>query len=159
MTLSGILVIFTWRLLAKSALHLILPPTFRILSRVFRLPNRRFYTPATDYKSVPSEFSATGRGGGFGLHPIPSVIDLPGTGGVGVEVGGIGSGSGVGGMADFGVNEIKLRGGTASSSDSGDKGKLGNGTVRMYEEKERTLESKTGEPVKHYDADGMWSSE
>lgn len=83
---------------------------------------------------------------------------MPGTGGVGVEIGGIGSGSGVGGVSDFGVNEIKLRG-TGSSSDSGDKGKLGNGTVRMYEEKERTLESKNGEPVKHYDADGMWSSE
>ena len=78
---------------------------------------------------------------------------------VGVEVGGIGSGSGVGGMSDFGVNEIKLRGGATSSSDSSDKGKLGNGTVRMYEEKERTLESKTGEPVKHYDADGTWSSQ
>ncbi|KAF9458927.1 hypothetical protein BDZ94DRAFT_1200301 [Collybia nuda] len=155
----GILVIFTWRLLAKSALHLILPPTFRVLSRVFRLPNRRFYTPATDYKTVPSEFSATGRGGSFGLHPIPSVIDLPGTGGVGVEVGGIGSGSGVGGVSDFGVNEIKLRGGSGGSSDSGDKGKSGNGqttpngVIRTYEEKERTLEGKTGEPVKHYDAD------
>jgi hypothetical protein len=163
-TLEGILVIFTWRLIAKSALHLILPPTFRVLSRVFRLPNRRFYTPATDYKSVPSEFSATGRGGGFGLHPIPSVIDLPGSGGVGVEIGGIGSGSGVGGVSDFGVNEIKLRGSSGSSSDSGEKGKLGNvhaanGTVRSYEEKERTLEDKSGEPVKHYDADGMCSFE
>jgi len=64
----GILVIFTWRILAKSILHLILPPTFRLLAQAFTLPNRRFYTPATDYKNVPSE---------LGLRPIPSVIDLP----------------------------------------------------------------------------------
>ncbi|KIY51066.1 hypothetical protein FISHEDRAFT_13986, partial [Fistulina hepatica ATCC 64428] len=84
----GILIVFAWRLLAKSLLHLILPPTFRLLSQVFTLPNRRFYTPATDYKHVPSEFaSADGR---FALHPIPSVIDLSST--AAIEYGGIGSG-------------------------------------------------------------------
>jgi hypothetical protein len=62
-------VIFTWRILAKSTLHMLLPPTFRLLSQAFTLPHRRFYTPATDYGSVPSE---------LGLRPIPSVMDLPG---------------------------------------------------------------------------------
>ncbi|KAF8056632.1 sphingosine-1-phosphate phosphatase [Lyophyllum atratum] len=141
----GIFVIFVWRLLAKSALHLILPPTFRGLARVFSLPNRRFYTPATDYKNVPSEFS------GSGLHPIPSVIDLPSSGGVGIEVGGIGSG--VGGVSDYGGNEIKLRGGV-SSFDASEKGRVAhgrnmvNGTVR-----ELVDEDKDGQKVTHYDAD------
>lgn len=54
-------------------LHIILPPIFRLLAQGFTLPHRRFYTPATDYKSVPSEF-----GSGGVLRPIPSVIDLPG---------------------------------------------------------------------------------
>ncbi|RDB18722.1 Dihydrosphingosine 1-phosphate phosphatase YSR3 [Hypsizygus marmoreus] len=142
----GILVIFIWRLLAKSALHLILPPTFRGLARVFSLPNRRFYTPATDYKSVPSDFSGTG------LHAIPSVIDLPSSGGVGTEVGGIGSG--VGGVSALGANKIKLRGG--SNSDASEKGRsemnghaLANGNGQELGGKD----TKDGQPVKHYDAD------
>ncbi|KAF9011774.1 hypothetical protein BDQ17DRAFT_1344805, partial [Cyathus striatus] len=53
----GILTIFVWRIVAKSTLHLVLPPIFRLLAKIFDLPNRRFYTPATDYKSVPSEFN------------------------------------------------------------------------------------------------------
>lgn len=68
--LSGVLLIFTWRLLAKSTLHTVLPPLFRTLARLFTLPNRKFYTPATDYDgSVPDD---------KGLHPVPSVIDIPG---------------------------------------------------------------------------------
>lgn len=47
---------------------MVLPPFFRFLAQLFTLPHRRFYTPATDYTSVPPE---------KGLHPIPSVIDLP----------------------------------------------------------------------------------
>ncbi|GLB39364.1 putative acid phosphatase homologues [Lyophyllum shimeji] len=137
----GVLVIFVWRLLAKSALHLILPPTFRGLARVFQLPNRRFYTPATDYKNVPSDFS------GNGLQAIPSVIDLPSSGGVGIEVGGIGSG--VGGVSVFGRHAMKLRG-ASSSSDANEKGgtALVNGAVQDLGDKD-----KNGEPVKHYDAD------
>ncbi|OCH86020.1 hypothetical protein OBBRIDRAFT_738818 [Obba rivulosa] len=65
----GVLIIFAWRIFAKSLFHLILPPTFRFLAQLFTLPHRRFYTPATDYKTVPPE---------KGLRPIPSVIDLPG---------------------------------------------------------------------------------
>ncbi|KAF8653533.1 hypothetical protein AX14_008296 [Amanita brunnescens Koide BX004] len=70
----GIFTIFAWRLLAKSALHMVLPPIYRFLAHLFELPKRRFYTPATKYKSVPSEFAKEGRL----LHSIPSVIDLPG---------------------------------------------------------------------------------
>ncbi|KAJ7859281.1 hypothetical protein B0H13DRAFT_2672349 [Mycena leptocephala] len=69
----GILAIFVWRLIAKAALHRALPPTFRFLATLMRLPNRRFYTPATDYTSVPPVGA---------LRPIPSVIDLPSTAGV-----------------------------------------------------------------------------
>jgi len=64
----GVLLIFMWRIVAKSVMHLILPPTYRLLAQAFTLPNRRFYTPATDYDSMPPEMS---------LRPIPSVIDLP----------------------------------------------------------------------------------
>ncbi|KAF8580179.1 hypothetical protein K439DRAFT_1357631 [Ramaria rubella] len=64
----GVLSIFVWRLVAKAVFHAILPPTFRFAAHIFTLPNRRFYTPATDYEHVPTE---------LGLHPIPSVIDLP----------------------------------------------------------------------------------
>jgi len=81
--------IFAWRIIAKSALHVILPLLLRLLARFFCLPQQHFYTPATDHKSVPSEFHSDSPGG-FTLHPIPSVIDLPSTVGVGVDVGGIG---------------------------------------------------------------------
>ncbi|KAF7288673.1 Sphingosine-1-phosphate phosphatase [Mycena chlorophos] len=77
----GILAIFVWRLTAKAIMHSALPPTFRFLAKLIRLPNRRFYTPATDYTSIPPVDT---------LHPIPSVIDLTAT--AGVEIGGIGSG-------------------------------------------------------------------
>ena len=78
----GITIIFVWRLAAKYILHMTLPPLFRLLTYKIlprlvsinvlpqgsELPNRRFYTPATEYDgSVPED----------GLRPIPSVIDLP----------------------------------------------------------------------------------
>ncbi|KAG6877124.1 hypothetical protein C0993_010127 [Termitomyces sp. T159_Od127] len=139
----GILVIFVWRLLAKSALHLILPPTFRGLARVFELPNRRFYTPATDYKSVPSEFS------GNGIHPIPSVIDLPSSAQVSIEVGGIGSGvSGVS-QRRLGTNEIKMRGGGLNEKENFGQ-ECGVGAVAVPE----LAEGEKIKDVKHYDAEG-----
>ncbi|KAF8156625.1 PAP2 superfamily-domain-containing protein [Crassisporium funariophilum] len=166
----GVLTIFAWRLLAKSALHLILPPTFRLLARAFRLPHRRFYTPATEYKSVPSEFHTSGSGGGFGLHPIPSVIDLPSAGEVGVEVGGIGSGveghyangSGIGNGIG---HEMKMRSAPGSSQNSYSTLSNGRGHDHNNEkdangvalsnglgDKESTgKEGHVG--VKHYDAD------
>ncbi|THH08409.1 hypothetical protein EW145_g2722 [Phellinidium pouzarii] len=80
----GISIIFAWRLIVKVVLHSFLPPLFRMISykilprlvsinilpKGSELPVRRFYTPATEYDgSVPEG----------GLHPIPSVIDLPAT--------------------------------------------------------------------------------
>ncbi|KAL1941837.1 hypothetical protein VTO73DRAFT_6837 [Trametes versicolor] len=76
----GVLAIVIWRMLAKSFCHFILPPTFRFLSHGLKLPNRRFYTPATDYTSMPVD---------KGLRPFPSVIDLPGM--VEYEVDGVGA--------------------------------------------------------------------
>ena len=52
---TGILVIVMWCILAKSVLHMILPPKFLLLAQAFMLPNRRFYTLATDYTNIPSE--------------------------------------------------------------------------------------------------------
>jgi hypothetical protein len=66
----GVAVIFIWRILVKQTLHAVLPPTFRLISGIVGfLPTRRFYTPATEYEKVPVE---------KGLHPIPSMMDLPG---------------------------------------------------------------------------------
>jgi dihydrosphingosine 1-phosphate phosphatase len=154
-TSAGILVIFGWRIFAKAALHLILPPIFRFFAKAIHLPNRRFYIPATDYKKMPSDFNSPGGG----LRSIPSLIDLPGSRGVGVEVGGIGSGSGVGVGPEFRHGEIKLRGGNSNIEE---KDKLSareksNGHVCVAEEEEETRDGKDGQPVKHYDADGECS--
>jgi len=144
----GILIIFTWRIFAKSVLHAILPPTFRLLAQGFTLPNRRFYTPATNYKNMPSE---------LGLRPIPSVIDLPEHLEMETEMDGDAKASGLG----FGVNEteLKARGGKIN----GNKTVRGFGTVYGVENGDRNweLEKHGGEKeevkseaaVKHYDAD------
>jgi len=66
----GVAIIFAWRIVAKTTLHLLLPPLFRGLARLFTLPHRRFYTPATDYKGPVPEVEG-------GLRSIPSVIDIP----------------------------------------------------------------------------------
>ncbi|KAG8216325.1 PAP2 superfamily-domain-containing protein [Butyriboletus roseoflavus] len=131
----GILIIFIWRLLAKSFLHAVLPPVFRALAPHFDLPHRRFYTPATDYGRLPLE---------NGLRPIPSVIDLPGA----FEVSGVnGSEQSRQAIKRRGLNvnagHEKMHGGTGTSSSlengkSLDMDKMG--VVAM-------------EVVNHYDAD------
>lgn len=68
---TGVSAIFAWRLIVKSIMHTVLPPLFRCASRFvgnigWQLPARRWYTPATEYESVP----------GDGLHPIPSSMNL-----------------------------------------------------------------------------------
>ena len=127
-------------------LHLVLPPTFRLLARAFQLPHRRFYTPATQYTSVPSEFAAGGPGA-FGLHSIPSVIDLPGAGGVSVEVGGIGSGTrGV----SHGRADLKNRAGAGARGEKGAGGPAA-------QDRERAGKDGPVGGVKHYDADGAAS--
>ncbi len=135
----GILTIFAWRILAKSLLHVVLPPTFRLLARAFRLPNRRFYTPATDYKNVPSEFAHAG-----GLRPIPSVIDLPGS--AGVEVGGIGSGSGYSWGGRQSARDIKSRSEKVRFESPLSKSMTGVEDDEDWKDED--------EDVKHYDADG-----
>lgn len=149
----GILIIFAWRIIAKSTLHLILPPTFRFFARAVSLPNRRFYTPATQYNVMPSEFSQAGGGLG-GLRPIPSVIDLPSTGGVGVEVGGIGSGNGsgldtVGGVR--GLSAIKSRNASGRSSETQDDFDYVN--EKNEDAELRGSRYEKANDVKHYDAD------
>lgn len=126
----GIIVIFVWRLLAKSVLHLVLPPLFRALAHRFDLPNRRFYTPATDYAHVPVE---------NGLRPIPSVIDLPSA----LEVSGV--------YAEDARDGIKRRGRGATT-----KQDLLGKELPAYQGKELENGKGTthlGAEVKHYDAD------
>ncbi|QRW10624.1 dihydrosphingosine 1-phosphate phosphatase [Ceratobasidium sp. AG-Ba] len=66
----GIAAIFIWRIVAKRVCLTILPPIFRLFSReVGPLPTRRWYTPATDYSTVPADVAH--------LRTVPSVIDLP----------------------------------------------------------------------------------
>ncbi|KAI0917490.1 hypothetical protein AcV5_007972 [Taiwanofungus camphoratus] len=144
----GIFIVFVWRILAKALSHLVLPPIFRLLSHLFTLPHRRFYTPATDYKSVPHD---------KGLHPIPSVIDLPSMMELEMDGGGAsGSSLGVGGY-DYGgaagLVGMKQRNGRGREKGAGGQ---------PSDEKERVIglglsvEESGGRVdvvVKHYDAD------
>ncbi|KAJ6627628.1 hypothetical protein B0H10DRAFT_2210141 [Mycena sp. CBHHK59/15] len=132
---AGIVVIFAWRLLAKAALHRALPPTFRFLASRVRLPNRRFYTPATDYTRVPAAAA---------LRPIPSVIDLPSTA-VGFEVGGIGSGASPKSLSDSEVNGRGLRRRAEAARGGAVDAGAGGGDVEAA--------GGGGSGVKHYDAD------
>lgn len=123
--------------MAKHVLHAVLPPLFRKLARLFTLPNRRFYTPATDYDgSVPE--------GDGGLRSIPSVIDIPGMmhssdGGASTALPqyalGIPRGDGA-----------SVRGGKQNGSLAVEKTGVVTPTVVVVEEED--------ESVKHYDADG-----
>lgn len=102
---------------------------------------------------MPSDFNTPGRG----IRSIPSLIDLHGSGSVGVEVGGIGSGSGVGVGTEFRHGKIKLRGGSSNIDEKYKIGRPWDGTndhARVVEEAEEALERKDEQPVKHYDADG-----
>ncbi|KAJ6470219.1 sphingosine-1-phosphate phosphatase [Mycena vitilis] len=139
----GILVIFAWRLVAKAALHRALPPTFRFLATLMRLPHRRFYTPATDYTSVPPVAA---------LRAIPSVIDLTST--AGVEVGGIGSGSGIGNGNPYaqlnGNGGAKGKGVLVRRRAEAVEAARGGGA--SVQESETALDDEGG-AVKHYDAD------
>ena len=65
---TGILIIFSWRILAKPSVQTLLPPLFRWLAWAspVRLPHRRHYTPATEYVNGPPHT----------LRAVPSMIDL-----------------------------------------------------------------------------------
>ncbi|TFK21744.1 sphingosine-1-phosphate phosphatase [Coprinopsis marcescibilis] len=153
----GILAIFVWRIIAKSALHLILPPTFRLLSRAFRLPNRRFYTPATEYKNVPSEFQV-GEDGNIALQAIPSVIDLPSSAGVMFETGGIGSGTD--GSSHWGHAAGKRKkknmrpvNGSSVKEPSPLKSEINSVMLTRSRQPDAETQSSKARGVKHYDAD------
>ncbi|KAF8268554.1 hypothetical protein EI94DRAFT_1778532 [Lactarius quietus] len=65
---TGIMIIFSWRILAKPSVQTLLPPLFRWLAWAspVRLPHRRHYTPATEYVNGPPHT----------LRAVPSMIDL-----------------------------------------------------------------------------------
>jgi dihydrosphingosine 1-phosphate phosphatase len=133
--------------MAKTTLHVVLPPLFRLLAQGFTLPNRRFYTPATDYKNVPSEFSP---GGGV-LRPIPSVMHLPEDLEVEVDVGG----------SERSTTRRRVTAtGTKPRSSGIGNGSLGGDNRRGGLEKNKMVDNytngKEGETVQHYDADGEW---
>lgn len=141
----GIMAIFAWRIFAKFLLHRVLPPTFRLLAKLFTLPSRRFYTPATDYKNVPPERE--------GLRPIPSVIDLPGM--LEMEVDGVGMGVGKGTGASYNQRFLGADGGVKNRN-GGVNGKIGSGKKEKSPLREIGIEEMGGkdvEVVKHYDAD------
>ena len=114
-----------------------LPPLYRTFAQLITLPNRRFYTPATDYTSVPD----------MGLHPIPSVIDLP----TSIRERTVTTGA-------------KLPRVYQAASTEGLKMRKGN--VYMAERSEkfdhdpliRATDDEDDEEVKHYDADGSFLS-
>ncbi|KAH9887321.1 PAP2-domain-containing protein [Cubamyces lactineus] len=147
-TVIGVLMIVIWRMLAKSFFHFVLPPTFRFLSHLFTLPNRRFYTPATDYTSMPAD---------KGLRPIPSVIDLPGM--VEYEVDGVGAAA-TASTARRGYGMIKQR--TAKNGSSALSGKSAGQEMYLSEKSAKGADAqewwaeprgKDEQAVKHYDAD------
>lgn len=142
---AGILAIFAWRIFAKFLLHRILPPTFRFLAQLFTLPHRRFYIPATDYTNVPPA---------KGMHPIPSVLDLPGM--LNLDADSVSTARKNAAAASWN-QQIKLRGAGRANVKAGseklvlpvDSGKQG-----MDSEMGGT---KAADVVKHYDADGKYS--
>ncbi|KAH9005603.1 hypothetical protein EDB86DRAFT_2879445 [Lactarius hatsudake] len=65
---TGVLIIFSWRILAKPSVQTLLPPLFRWLAWAspVRLPHGQHCTPATEYVHGPPHT----------LQAVPSMIDL-----------------------------------------------------------------------------------
>jgi dihydrosphingosine 1-phosphate phosphatase len=144
-TVVGILLIFTWRIFAKASLHFALPRIFRFLASIFTLPHRRFYTPATDYEDVPIE---------RGLHPIPSVIDLPSQ--FQMEVGDENVSASTGRANTTLSNMKRRRNGSRNdfNQDANSFGEKFNGTVLQASDTAGDDVKTPDEEVTHYDADG-----
>jgi len=155
----GVAIIFIWRILVKQVLHAVLPPTFRLISGIVGfLPTRRFYTPATEYETVPVE---------KGLHPIPSMMDLPGAlanAGAGLDLDGAEVSAATGMLphahlyhAEKGM-KWRGSGGGAGTSPLAMMGSKRVGFHRPTDEKHIDLgeesEDLENADVKHYDADG-----
>lgn len=129
---TGVLVIFSWRMLAKPIVQTLLPPLFRWLAHAspVRLPHRRHYTPATEYSRGPPHT----------LRAVPSMVDLDLAMAKVTDEGGGGVASGREGPS---VGVVKRRGSPAG----------------YLQEKAVAFEANEGGPleddeVKHYDADG-----
>lgn len=140
----GILLIFTWRLFAKATLHFALPRIFRFLAGIFTLPNRRFYTPATDYEEVPVE---------RGLHPFPSVIDLPSQMQVGVDDENVSASTG---RRSTNPSDIKRRRNVLRNEpgqDAKTPGEKQNGITGQASETANGGDRASEAEVKHYDAE------
>ncbi|KAK3821186.1 MAG: PAP2 superfamily-domain-containing protein [Benniella sp.] len=63
----GVGTLFVWRLVAKKALYVLLPPVYKL----FSLPYRPHFIPASTYKTLST----------YPIGKVPSVIDLPSMGG------------------------------------------------------------------------------
>jgi hypothetical protein len=130
---TGILVVLSWRMLAKPIVQTLLPPFFRWLAHAspVRLPHRRHYTPATEYSRGPPHT----------LRAMPSMIDLDlAMAEVVDEDGGVASGREGRGASR---RAVKRRGSPAG----------------YLQEKAVVFEASEGgafesDEVKHYDADG-----
>ena len=145
----GILLIFTWRIFAKSSLHFALPKIFRFFANIFTLPSRRFYTPATDYEDVPAE---------RGLHPIPSVIDLPSQLQLEMDDENVSISTGRSGKGGITLSDMKKRRDGSKNEFGRDVKAFGektNGPVRQASETAGGGGASDAE-VKHYDADGTF---
>lgn len=67
--LLGVLIIFAWRGIMKPTLLKVLPPIFRVIeTRGLTLP-RRFFTPASEYESIPRQENDD--------NVIPQARDIP----------------------------------------------------------------------------------
>ena len=149
----GVLLIFTWRIFAKSSLHFALPRIYRFLANIFTLPNRRFYTPATDYEDVPIE---------RGLHPIPSVIDLPSQLQLEMDDENVTASTGRSGRGSATLADLKKRRNGSKSEFGQDVKRSGeeekaNGRIRQANETAGAGGGKNSEvEVRHYDADGTF---
>ncbi|GAA6055285.1 hypothetical protein JCM3770_004819 [Rhodotorula araucariae] len=64
---TGISTILVWRIIAKHACHVVLPPLFRFFEPLIELP-RRHYIRASEYDAYPANEH---------LNPVPSILDLP----------------------------------------------------------------------------------
>ena len=144
------LTIFVWRIVAKSFCLSVLPPIFRFLSHLVTLPHRRFYTPATDYTSVPPA---------NGLRPIPSVIDLPNM--VEYEVDGVGLDAAAAASSarrSYGATALTRMKNRKGARLESDEKAVGRGPLSMagQEVDDGDESDPAGKDVKHYDADGEW---
>jgi dihydrosphingosine 1-phosphate phosphatase len=69
--LLGVIIVFVWRAVMKPTLLRVLPPIFRTIEHYGLTLPRRYFTPASQYKTVPAEQP-------YDDNVIPSARDIPG---------------------------------------------------------------------------------